>query len=86
MTTITSQSVTTAKYWAALVRQTRRFGHTYVHAAARQTVLGWKGITIDGIRYTYCGYGRSVQYGGHKYKVHATNPETGKPVLSKNLP
>ena len=74
---------TSAQYWKALAAQTRRFGHTYVHAAARAAVMGWKGITIEGIHYTYAGFGRSLESGGHKFKVRAHCG--GKPVPSKEL-
>lgn len=82
---ISQATTSTAQYWALLVKQTRSFGSTYVHAAARQSVMGWQGVTIDGIKYTYRSYGRSMQAGGHKYKVHAHYTETGKPVPTKDL-
>lgn len=71
------------------VRQTRQYGHTYVHAAVRDSVAGWQGLTgtLDGrdVRVTFSGYGRSLQAGGHKYKAHARFTDTGKPVASKDL-
>lgn len=69
------------------VRATRNFGHTYVHAAVRNAVSGWQGVTgtLDGQKVvaTFCGYGRSLQSGGHKYKAHLRYVESGKPVPSK---
>jgi hypothetical protein len=64
------------------VRETRRYGVTYVHSAVRAVVHGWDGLcgTLDGrtVRATYCGWGRSLQTArGHKYT------DTGKPVPSK---
>jgi hypothetical protein len=76
---------TSTAYWSSLAKQTRRYGHTYVHAAARAQVMGWQGIILGGVQYTYCGYGRSLQSGGHKYKVHAKDASTGQPVPSKKL-
>jgi len=35
--------------------------------------------------FSWQGYGRSLQSGGHKYKVHAYYTATGKPVPSKIL-
>lgn len=71
-------------YWAALTLQTRRYGHTYVHSAARATVSSWDGATIDGIYYSYTGWGKSLQSTrGHKYKVHARRD--GKPVPTAEL-
>jgi hypothetical protein len=71
------------------VTQTRRFGSTYVHAAVRQAVHGWQGIqgTLDGepVTATFCGYGRSLQGGGHKYKAHLRFVKSGKPVRSKDF-
>lgn len=77
---------TNPQYWSALVRQTRSFGHTYVHSQARAEVMGWKGTTFGNVLFTFSGYGRSLQSGGHKYKVHARNVDTGKPTPSKDLP
>jgi hypothetical protein len=69
------------------VTQTRRYGSTYVHAAVRNAVHGWQGIegTLNGERVvaTFCGYGRSLQGGGHKYKAHVRYVANGKPVPSK---
>lgn len=70
------------------VRETRRYGVTYVHSAVRSAVHGWDGLcgTLDGrtVRVTYCGWGRSLQTArGHKYKAHLRYVDTGKPVPSK---
>ena len=70
------------------VKETRRFGHTYVHSAVRKAVSGWEGIegTLNGERIvaTFCGWGRSLQTPkGHKYKAHLRYVATGKPVPSK---
>ena len=75
---------TTKAYWSWLVGQTRRYGHTYVHTGAR-SIIPHCGISreIDGISYHWESYGRSLQSGGHKYKVYATR--NGKPVPSKEL-
>jgi len=74
----------TLAYWIAQVCNTRRFGHTYVHANPRSETVAWKAFEHDGITFTYCGYGRSLHTGGHKYKVHARY-DNGKPVPSKVL-
>ena len=69
------------------VTQTRKFGHTYVHANIRAAVTGWQGVegSLNGERVvaTYSGYGRSLQGGGHKYKAHCRYVATGKPVPTK---
>ena len=69
------------------VCQTRRFGHTYIHASIRASIDGWQGVegTLNGERViaTYSSYGRSLQSGGHKYKAHVKYIATGKPVPSK---
>ena len=70
------------------VRETRRFGVTYVHAAVRKAVHGRQGIEgeLEGERVvaTFCGWGRSLQTKkGHKYKAHLRFVATGKPVPSK---
>lgn len=73
----------TPYYWANLALSTRRFGHCYVHAPSRKAVMGWQGFHAhaEGIRFTYVGWGRSLQSAkGHKYKVHARYEDTGKPV------
>lgn len=69
------------------VRDTRCYGSTYVHAAVRRAVSGWQGVegSLNGERViaTFCGYGRSLESGGHKYKAHLRFAATGKPVPSK---
>ena len=69
------------------VRQTRRYGSTYVHAAVRRAVTGWQGIagTLDGqqVVATFCGFGRSLENGGHKYKAYLRYVASGKPVPSR---
>lgn len=67
-----------AAYFASLALQTRWFGSVYVHAGNRAYSR-----EIDGIEYTVSGYGRSLQSGGHKYKVHARRD--GKPVPTTEL-
>lgn len=69
------------------VRDTRSYGHTYVHSAVRKAIHGWQGVegTLNGqaVVATFCGYGRSLQSGGHKYKAHLRFVASGKPVPSK---
>jgi hypothetical protein len=70
------------------VKETRRFGVTYVHSAVRSAVSGWDGLcgTLDGrpVRVTYCGWGRSLQTArGHKYKAHLRYVDADKPVPTK---
>lgn len=67
------------------VIQTRRYGHVYVHAGVRRAVAGWQGVTVQGVKFTFRGFGRSLQKGGHKYKAHANYEDTGKPVPTKAL-
>jgi hypothetical protein len=72
------------------IRATRRYGHTYIHAAIRRATTGHTGFTgtLDGepVRATYCGWGRSLQSPrGHKYKAHICFEATGKPVPSARL-
>jgi hypothetical protein len=69
----------TEYYWANLALQTRRQGHCYVHAPARNG-----GFKSPQVTYSYTGWGRSLQAGGHKYKVHAHYAD-GKPVPTKIL-
>ena len=75
-------------YWANQVLTTRQYGQTYVHSGARQG-MAWNACTTthEGreIRFSWCGWGRSLQSGGHKYKVHAAWTDTGTPVPSKVL-
>ena len=69
------------------VRETRKFGATYVHSAVRKAIHGWEGLqgSLNGeqVVATFTGYGRSLQSGGHKYKAHLRYVESGKPVPSK---
>jgi len=70
------------------VKETRRFGVTYVHSSVRSAVRGWDGLcgTLEGrpVRATYCGWGRSLQSKrGHKYKAHLRYEDSGKPVPTK---
>lgn len=65
--------------------QTRDFGHTYVHSAVRQAVDFRFRHEVDGMIFRISSYGRSLQGGGHKYKVHAISIANGKPVPSKVL-
>ena len=75
----------TLAYWIAQVGKTRKFGHTYVHANVRQETMAWKAFEHDGIIFSYSSYGRSLNSGGHKYKVSARYAATGKPVSTKVL-
>lgn len=69
----------------AYALQTRNFGHTYVHSAVRQAVDFHFRHEVDGMVFRISSYGRSLQGGGHKYKVHAISIANGKPVPSKVL-
>jgi hypothetical protein len=64
-------------YFASLAIQTRLYGSVYVHAKAPRA---WKHGDID---FSASGYGRSLQAGGHKFKVRAVRD--GKPVPSAEL-
>ena len=68
------------RYWIAQTLKTRRYGHTYVHVGARGSTL-----EHDGMIFSFTGWGRSLQVGGHKHKVHTTYADSGKPVPSKVL-
>jgi len=81
MTTTSSLITSLISY----VLQTRTYGHTYVHAAVRANVQFHYKHEINGVIFRISGYGRSLQAGGHKYKVHAVNSVTGKPVRTKEL-
>ena len=61
-----------AAYFAAQVIKTRKHGNTYVHVGAPHE------FQHGDIIFRVTGYGRSLQSGGHKYKVYATRD--GKPV------
>ena len=65
---------------SSYVRQTRRYGSCYVRVADRPN-FG----TVDGITYSFRSWGKSLAYGGHKYKAHANYADTGKPVPTKLL-
>ena len=54
-----------AAYYAGLIATTKKFGYCYAHSGMRG------GIAFDGIRYHVAGFGRSLEGGGHKYKVTA---------------
>ena len=74
-TTITREF--NVSYYVAQTLKTRSFGHTYVHAGGRSN------FQHGDITFYVEGYGRSLQGGGHKYKVKAYR--NGKPVPSKEL-
>ncbi len=61
---------------AALALQTRRFGHCYVPAQLRGR------HEFGAIVFDASGFGRSLESGGNKYKVHAWDKTTRKPVPS----
>jgi len=69
------------------VQETRRYGSTYIHSAIRKAVAGWEGLqgllNGEAVIATFCGYGRSLENGGHKYKAHLRFVASGKPVPSK---
>jgi hypothetical protein len=69
------------------IRETRKFGHTYIHASIRREFFSFIGIPVevDGrkARLTWAGFGRSLQVGGHKYKAHLNWEDNGRPVPSK---
>lgn len=74
------------RYWIALTLQTRRYGHTYVHSGARAQSHGFRAFEHGNILFSFTGWGRSLTTSkGHKYKVHARDAETGKPVAAKIL-
>ena len=73
-------------YWVALAMQTRRFGQTYVRSGAREEAsASYRAFEHDGIRFSFSSWGRSLNTGGHKYKVHARYADSGKPVPTKVL-
>lgn len=69
------------------VKDTRNYGYTYIHSTIRSGIFGWQGVegTLNGEKViaTFCGYGRSLENGGHKYKAHLRFVASGKPVPSK---
>ena len=64
-------------YYITQVIKTRAFGYTYVHSGGRAQ-FDWNDIP-----FYVTGYGRSLQGGGHKYKVLAYRD--GKPVKTAEL-
>jgi len=92
MSKIENTTTTNADIVAMLVgnvADTRNYGSTYVKAAVRNNVMGWKGVYghVNGreVKMTFSGYGRSLQVGGHKYKAYANFADTGKPVPTVQL-
>ena len=77
MTTTTAARTFDLAYYIAQVIKTRTFGHTYVHAGGRAQ------FDHGDITFYVTGYGRSLQSGGHKYKVLAYR--NGKPVKTAEL-
>ncbi len=76
-------SETTSKL-ICLALQTRKFGYCYVPVGIRRKIQGWQGDRHNDVQLTFCSYGRSLQGGGHKYKVYARYLD-GKPVPTKAL-
>jgi hypothetical protein len=81
-TTLMTTTTNTARqfdlaYYKAQALKTRQYGHTYVHAGAPHE------FEYGGIYFSVSGYGRSLQGGGHKYKVSATRD--GKTVPAAEL-
>ena len=71
-------------YWVALTITTRKYGSCYVHVAARDAApSSYACHTVGDITFFYSSYGRSLQNGGHKYKVRAYRD--GKPVRTNEL-
>ena len=64
-------------YYIAQVIKTRTYGHTYVHSGGRAQ------FSHGDITFYVTGYGRSLQGGGHKYRVLAYR--CGKPVKTAEL-
>jgi len=72
------------------IKQSRKYGSTYVHAQFRNNCFGFDVFPESEhggrkVKLSFCGYGRSLQSGGHKYKAYAYYRDTGKPVPSKKL-
>ena len=85
-TTTTTAQAYGLNYWIAQTLKTRHFGHTYVHTGARHSPgFAFRAFEHDGIIFSYTGWGRSLNTGGHKYKVHARYADSGKPVPAKVL-
>ena len=64
-------------YYIAQVIKTRVYGSTYVHSGGRAQ------FNYGDITFYITSYGRSLQSGGHKYKVLAYRD--GKPVKTAEL-
>jgi hypothetical protein len=64
-------------YYVAQVAKTRQYGHTYVHAGGRSQ------FQHGDITFYVTAFGRSLQSGGHKYKVLAYR--NSKTVPTKEL-
>ena len=77
MTTTTAARTFNLAYYIAQVIKTRTYGHTYVHSGGRAQ------FSHGDITFYVSGYGRSLQGGGHKYKVVAYRD--GKPVKTAEL-
>ena len=72
------------------IKQSRKYGSTYVHVRFRNNFSRFDVFPEAEhggrkVKLSFCGYGRSLQSGGHKYKAHAYYRDTGKPVPSKKL-
>lgn len=81
MTSIDSDTL----YWIKQTLETRRCGHTYVHAPRRRAAeFPWCAHNDLGVTFSFTGWGRSLQSGGHKYKVHARD-SNGHPIPTKVL-
>lgn len=65
-------------YYIRRALETREYGQCYVHVGMRCVMR-----VFDGREYHVSGYGRSLQSGGHKYKVHARIED--KPISTKEL-
>jgi hypothetical protein len=76
----------TESYWVRQARNTRQFGSTYVHVAAR--AVGHPPIVFGDRCYVWGSYGLSLLAGGHKFKVHAYRVVDGKrkPIPSREFP
>jgi hypothetical protein len=86
MTTQATPKTYGLSYWINQTMQTRHWGHTYVHAGARNAApFSFRAFEHDGIVFSFSSWGRSLVRGGHKYKVHARYADSGKPVPAKVL-
>jgi hypothetical protein len=77
MTTNESSRTFDLAYYIAQVIKTRTYGHTYVHSGGRAQ------FDHGNIAFRVTSYGRSLQSGGHKYRVLAYRD--GKPVPTAEL-